>query len=190
LSVGYWFANQFSEEVAVTQKKGKIKMLFEKSYLSPLGRLRLVCSDRGLRAILFENHKEGKVRLADKITIAPDHPFFTQVERELSEYFWGKRLSFGIALDFSGASEFQFRVWQSLLQIPYGQTISYSDQSARLLGLKQSHRAVALANSKNPLSIVVPCHRVVSASGKLHGYAGGLDQKRQLLHLEASLAEI
>lgn len=101
---------------------------------------------------------------------------------QLKDYLGGKRKSFELPLDPAG-TEFQLRVWQALQQIAYGQTQSYGE-IAKSIGRPEAFRAVGMANSKNPISIFIPCHRVIGASGKLVGYAGGLDSKDYLLNLE------
>jgi len=148
---------------------------------SPVGKLKLVASDRGLVAILWENDKPHRVRLSE--LVANDkHPILLQTERQLSEYFAGKRRSFSLALDMRGTS-FQKNVWEALLAIPFGETRSYG-QLAKQLGNPNATRAVGAANGRNPISIIVPCHRVIGSSGKLTGFAGGLDVKAHLLNLE------
>ena len=109
----------------------------------------------------------------------------SQACAQLQEYFAGKRTTFDLPLAASGTT-FQQQVWQALLTIPYGKTCSYGD-IARAIGNPKGVRAVGLANGKNPLAIVVPCHRVIGADGKLTGYAGGLNRKQQLLALEGAL---
>ncbi len=148
---------------------------------SPIGKLKLVASKKGLVAILWENDNPRRVRLSD--LVADDaHPVLVEAERQLSEYFAGKRRAFTVALDMRGTS-FQKGVWEALLAIPFGETRSYG-QLAKALGNPRASRAVGAANGKNPLSIVVPCHRVIGASGKLTGFAGGLETKARLLRLE------
>ena len=105
-----------------------------------------------------------------------------QAEKELQEYFDGKRKVFTVPLDLRG-SEFELKVWNQLLKIPYGQVCSYSDIAKRIRKL-QSVRAVGGANHNNPVAIIVPCHRVVGKNGSLTGYGGGMDKKRFLLELE------
>jgi len=102
--------------------------------------------------------------------------------RELNEYLDGKRTSFDLQLEPQG-TEFQKRVWQALKEIPFGETRSYGE-IAKLIGNEKASRAVGMANNKNPIPIIVPCHRVIGANGKLVGYAGGLDIKEKLLNLE------
>jgi methylated-DNA-[protein]-cysteine S-methyltransferase len=149
---------------------------------TPIGHLKLVASDRGLVAILWPNDKPNRVRLSH-LTVDPTHPILLEAERQLREYFAGKRHSFSVPLDMRG-TPFQQNVWKALLQIPFGQTRSYRD-IAEQLGHPKALRAVGAANGRNPLSIVVPCHRVIGASGKLTGFAGGLETKAHLLDLEA-----
>ncbi len=161
-------------------------MLFETTIDLPLGTLSLYASDTGLRAVLFENHREGKIVLPKKCVRDANHPVLAQAEKELREYFSGERTNFDLPLDPWGGTPFQRTVWDSLRKIPYGVVVSYTYQADKLLGLKNAVRAVAAANSKNPLSIIVPCHRVIAASGKLQGYAGGIAIKKLLLNLEAA----
>lgn len=105
---------------------------------------------------------------------------------QLRQYFAGERTSFDLPLA-PGGTEFQRRVWEVLRAIPYGETISYGELAARI-GNRNASRAVGLANNRNPLPVIVPCHRVVGADGSLTGYGGGLDRKRDLLDLEARVA--
>jgi methylated-DNA-[protein]-cysteine S-methyltransferase len=153
---------------------------------SPVGKLKIVASDRGLTAILWENDSPTRVRLGD-MQEAPEHPTLVEAERQLTEYFGRERTSFSLPLDFRGA-DFQKRVWEELLRIPYGETRSYGD-IARKLGNAKACRAVGAANGRNPISIIAPCHRVVGSSGKLTGFAGGLEAKAFLLRLEAGGAD-
>ncbi len=148
---------------------------------SPIGKLKLVASDKGLAAILWENDNPRRVRLGNT-TEDRNHPVLLETERQLKEYFDGKRKSFSLDLDLVG-TKFQNEVWQALLAIPFGETRSYG-QIARQLGNPQAMRAVGAANGRNPVSIVVPCHRVIGTSGKLTGFAGGLEVKAFLLGLE------
>lgn len=160
---------------------GQIMRLAYKTMESPIGKLKLIASEKGLVAILWENDNPRRVRLSE--LVADDaHPVLAEAERQLSEYFAGKRKTFSVALDMRGTS-FQKDVWEALLAIPFGETRSYG-QLAKALGNPRASRAVGAANGKNPLSIVVPCHRVIGASGKLTGFAGGLEAKAHLLRLE------
>jgi methylated-DNA-[protein]-cysteine S-methyltransferase len=110
------------------------------------------------------------------------NPVLVETERQLGEYFSGKRKEFSVTLDMRG-TRFQKDVWEALLAIPFGETRSYG-QLAKQLGNPRATRAVGAANRRNPISIIVPCHRVLGASGKLTGFAGGLEVKAHLLRLE------
>jgi methylated-DNA-[protein]-cysteine S-methyltransferase len=149
---------------------------------SPVGRLKLVASERGLVAILWENDGPRRVVLGD-LREDDRQPILVETERQLKEYFAGKRQEFSLPLDLNG-TPFQKSVWEALLAIPFGETRSYG-QLARQLGRPSAMRAVGAANGRNPLSIVVPCHRVIGSSGKLIGFAGGLETKAQLLKMES-----
>lgn len=152
-----------------------------KTIWSPVGELTLVADERGLAAILWENDKPDRVRL-DALNEKPDHPVLVETERQLSEYFAGTRRSFDVPLSFAG-TDFQKRVWAALLAIPFGETRSYGE-IADQLGAPGASRAVGAANGRNPISIIAPCHRVVGSTGKLTGFAGGLEAKAFLLDLE------
>ncbi|GAA5126088.1 methylated-DNA--[protein]-cysteine S-methyltransferase [Luteolibacter yonseiensis] len=154
---------------------------FYKSMPSPLGLLKLVASDRGLTAILWENDDPDRVRLGDPEE-KKDHPILVETERQLTEYFAGRLTRFSLTLDFIG-TEFQKKVWEALTTIPFGETRSYGE-IARQIGSPQAVRAVGAANGRNPISIIAPCHRVIGANGKLTGFAGGLEAKAFLLGLE------
>ncbi|UZE15220.1 methylated-DNA--[protein]-cysteine S-methyltransferase [Pseudomonas sp. B21-053] len=148
---------------------------------SPVGELKLVANGSRLAAILWENDKPNRVRLGP-MDEAPDNPILLRTVQQLQEYFAGTRNRFDLELDFAG-TDFQKKVWQALLTIPFGETRSYS-QIAEQIGNPSAVRAVGAANGKNPISIVAPCHRVIGASGKLTGFAGGLEAKERLLTLE------
>lgn len=150
---------------------------------SPVGPLTLVATDRGLSAILWKNDRQGRVRLNIE---AEDnaHPVLVEAERQLGEYFAGRRTTFSIRLDVEG-TPFQRKVWNALRTIPFGETRTYG-QIAEQIGHPAAVRAVGAANGRNPLSIVAPCHRVIGATGKLTGFAGGLETKAQLLALEGA----
>ena len=153
-----------------------------KTAKTPVGNLKLIATDKGLAAILWEDDPEGRVRLAPLVE-DKTHPVLLKTERQLNEYFAGKRTTFSVELDAAG-TEFQRSVWRALSEIPFGETRSYLDIAKRV-GKVKAVRAVGAANGKNPISIIVPCHRVIGASGKLVGFAGGLGLKAQLLELEA-----
>ena len=150
---------------------------------SPVGRLTLVASDEGLAAILWENDRPRRVPLNIGAQ-ENDHPVLVEAERQLGEYFAGRRKQFALPLDLSGTA-FQRKVWAALLTIPFGETRSYA-QIARQIGSPGAARAVGAANQRNPVSIVAPCHRVVGSTGALTGFAGGLDVKERLLALEGT----
>lgn len=155
---------------------------FTNTIASPVGALTLIASDAGLSAVLWENDDPKRVRVGDLID-APQHPILVQAERELREYFAGERRSFSVPLDASGTA-FQKKAWEALLTIPYGETRSYGQLAAQV-GNPKASRAVGAANGRNPISIIVPCHRAIASDGALTGFAGGLDAKRHLLALEA-----
>jgi methylated-DNA-[protein]-cysteine S-methyltransferase len=149
---------------------------------TPVGRLTLVASESGLAAILWENDRPHRVRLnIDSEDVR--HPVLVEAARQLDEYFAGRRTAFALPLDFSG-TPFQREVWSALLTIPFGETRTYA-QIAKQIGSPQAVRAVGAANGRNPISIVAPCHRVIGSTGKLTGFAGGLEVKARLLALEA-----
>ena len=152
---------------------------------SPVGKLKLVASNKGLVAILWENDNPKRVRLGELVKTAA-HPILIKAERQLGEYFAGKRRSFSVALDMRGTL-FQRNAWEALLAIPFGETRSYAEV-AKQLGNPQAMRAVGTASSRNPISIIVPCHRVIGSTGKLTGFAGGLEAKARLLELEQKKA--
>ena len=154
-----------------------------KTIESPVGELRLFASDKGLVAILWENDSPRRVRLGEAV-VDDRHPVLVETEKQLGEYFAGKRKTFSVALDMRG-TRFQKNVWEALVAIPFGETRSYG-QLALQLGNPRASRAVGAANGRNPVSIIVPCHRVIGSSGKLTGFAGGLDTKARLLGLEKS----
>ncbi|HZN88571.1 MAG TPA: methylated-DNA--[protein]-cysteine S-methyltransferase [Thermoleophilaceae bacterium] len=146
---------------------------------TPLGPLVAVAAgDGGLRSLAFDRHCDGGHRLAR----APARGMLADTRRQLSEYFAGERTTFELPLS-AGGTPFQQRVWRALAEIPYGETVSYGELAAAI-GAPGAARAVGLANGRNPIPIVVPCHRVVGSDGRLTGYGGGLERKRVLLALE------
>lgn len=146
---------------------------------SPVGPLTLAVSERGLVALEF-----GCGDVAAGWAESPERT--APYARQLREFFAGQRRRFDLPLDLRG-TDFQKRCWQELLKIPYGETRSYAE-IARAIGNPAAVRAVGLANGKNPIAIIVPCHRVIGSDGSLTGYGGGLDAKRQLLELEGALS--
>jgi methylated-DNA-[protein]-cysteine S-methyltransferase len=149
---------------------------------SPVGTLKLVARHDALVAVVWRDHAAGQVPVADAMESSSD-PVLEETARQLGEYFGGERRQFELPLEFLG-TEFQRRAWQALQSIPYGETRSYADM-ARQIGHPKAVRAVGAANGRNPISIIVPCHRVIGSSGALTGFGGGLDAKAYLLALEA-----
>jgi len=155
---------------------------------TPVGEMMAGATDAGLCLLEFVHRKTFAAQLArlERHVGAPkegSHPLLTDLEAQLGEYFRGDRLGFDLPIVLAG-TDFQERVWRALLQIPYGGTISYAEL-ARRVGSRGASRAVGSANGANRIAIVVPCHRVIQASGGLGGYGGGLERKRRLLELEA-----
>ncbi len=157
------------------------KRYVHKTMGSPVGTLTLVATDEGLAGILWENDWPNRVQL--RLEVRDDsHPVLLETERQLNEYFSGQRTQFVLKLDVDG-TPFQRKVWDALRTIPFGETRSYGD-IAKQIGNPGAMRAVGAANGRNPVSIVVPCHRVIGSTGKLTGFGGGLDAKGFLLNLE------
>ncbi|NOV25009.1 methylated-DNA--[protein]-cysteine S-methyltransferase [Cupriavidus necator] len=155
---------------------------------SPLGTVLLRACDGHLTGLFFAGQKYHPVGIADSRDAPPaDAAVLDRAAAELAEYFAGRRDSFTVPVRFAG-SPFQQRVWQALLEIPCGATASYGEL-ARTLGLPPTHaRAVGGAVGRNPLSVIVPCHRVLGSAGALTGYAGGIERKRALLRREGIAA--
>ncbi len=151
---------------------------------SPLGQVTLAAAGQRLVGVWFD----GQAHQPDfsGYAQAPEHPVLQQAAGQLAEYFAGQRTTFDLLLDLSSGTAFQQTVWQALRSIAPGQTCSYKTLSAAI-GRPAAVRAVGGAVGRNPLSIIVPCHRVVGANGALTGYAGGLARKTALLHLEGAL---
>lgn len=153
-----------------------------------LGRMTAAASDKGICMLNFSDckHSALKLRKLSEACKAPleqgSGPYFEILKEQINEYFKGKRQQFDIPLDLVG-TEFQKQVWNILLQIPYGKTISYAEQAV-LLGKPSAVRAVASANGKNKIGIILPCHRVIGANGALTGYDGGVWRKEKLIELE------
>lgn len=159
-------------------------MLYTTNFASPLGTIRLCGTERGLTGLYMEAHRHGPAETAHN-GWRRDDARFPEAIAQLNEYFAGGRQTFTIPLDREslGGTAFQREVWRTLETIRYGETISYGELAKRL-GQPAAVRAVGLANGRNPLSIIVPCHRIVGANGTLTGYGGGLARKRWLLDLE------
>ena len=178
-----------------------METLHSTKVMSPVGPLFLAASDRGLVALEFDvrlpgqqtlrpnprdprtEHRRKKVR---QVRFQESEDAMRPYVQQLQEYFAGGRHEFSFALDLRG-TDFQRVCWQALLAIPYGETRTYGD-IARAIGKPHGFRAVGMANNRNPVAIVVPCHRVIASDGTLCGYGGGLDVKRKLLELEGALS--
>jgi len=150
------------------------------TFASPLGTMLLARTAQGLAGVWFEGQKDhpGTLTAPER----PDDPLLRAAAKQLAGYFAGRCASFDVPLDLHG-TEFQRTVWRALLRIGAGQTRSYGD-IAKQVGSPRAVRAVGSAIAKNPLSVIVPCHRVIGSSGALTGYAGGVERKRALLALE------
>jgi methylated-DNA-[protein]-cysteine S-methyltransferase len=160
---------------------------------TPLGRLTLAASPNGLAGAWFENqrHRPAALAASQPASTSPwpeqaTHPILRAAKHQLTAYFAGQTSGFDLPLDLSAGSPFQQAVWQALLTIARGSTSSYGALSASI-GRPSAVRAVGGAIARNPLSVVLPCHRVIGRSGGLTGYAGGLDRKIALLQLEGAL---
>lgn len=159
-----------------------------KKISSPLGEMTLIASEKGLVYLLwYEESMRGNL-LSEKVSLRPRDPFLLRVERQLKEYFAGERTDFDIPVDPKG-TPFQKKVWKLLSRIPYGKTTSYGELAEKLGDAKKA-RAVGGANNKNPLPIIVPCHRVIGRDGTLTGFAVGLKVKEQLLEMEGSFNRV
>jgi len=157
-----------------------METLFYVRTASPVGPLFLAASTKGLVRLEFEARMQT---LSPQTTqLHESKSALAPYLSELNEYFAGKRRKFSFPLDLRG-TEFQLACWHALLEIPYGETRSYRD-IAEAIGHPHAYRAVGMSNNRNPIAIVVPCHRVIASSGSLCGYGGGLDVKRKLLDLE------
>ena len=149
---------------------------------TPYGGMLIAASERGITGVYFDRQKHLPSR-REGWQRSPENPHLKKAKKQLVEYFAGKRKDFDLALDPVG-TEFQKAVWKAISRVPYGETISYGEL-ARRAGFPEGARAAGAATGRNPIGIVVPCHRIVGADGSLTGYAGGLDKKRALLALEA-----
>jgi len=147
--------------------------MFQKIINTKIGDLLICSSDIGITKVVF--YKDKKIE-------TKENKWILQCEKELYEYIDKKRKNFSVPLDMKGTA-FQIKVWNALCQIPYGETKSYKD-IAREINNPKAYRAVGMANHKNPICILVPCHRVIGTNGELVGYASGLENKRKLLNLE------
>jgi methylated-DNA-[protein]-cysteine S-methyltransferase len=158
-------------------------MRYQTIYTSPVGNLKLVSDGDFLVGLHFADDQNDEPSFSEDPE--PGVKPFSEVIRQLEEYFHGKRTVFEIPIRFIG-SPFQVRAWHALQSIPFGETISYKKQAERVGSVP---RAVGLANGQNPIAIVVPCHRVIGANGHLVGYGGGLNLKKALLNFEATVRD-
>jgi methylated-DNA-[protein]-cysteine S-methyltransferase len=146
---------------------------------SPVGILILIASIKGLHYVLWESYRE---HISNNYKQSKNNLIIIKTKQQLGEYFQGKRKTFDVPLVLDG-TDFQVKAWKALLEIPYGATLSYGEQAEKV-GNKNKARAVGLANGTNPISIIIPCHRVIGSNGKLVGFGGGLSTKSKLLNLE------
>ncbi len=156
-------------------------------YDSPQGRMLLVANDEGLCGVYFDGQKYHP-QVAPQWRRDAHHALLRQTQRELAEYFGGERKRFETALAPEG-TPFQRAVWKAISSVGFGHTITYGELAIRA-GCPGSARAAGAATGRNPVGIIVPCHRIVGANGSLTGYAGGLDRKRALLALESGIPEL
>jgi len=173
-----------------------MEILHSTTFASSVGPLFLAASDKGLVALEFDARLPGQQTIrpnprdlraeSGKVCFEESGPKMSSYIRQLEDYFAGSRRDFTFPLDMRG-TEFQLDCWRALLAIPYGETRTYAN-IARAVGRPQGFRAVGMANNRNPIAIVVPCHRVIASDGTLCGYGGGLDIKRRLLQLEGALS--
>lgn len=152
-------------------------MKYYKKINSPLGTLTLVEEDEKLSGIFYENEEVNLTNIKEK-----DTELLLKTEKELNEYFLGKRKSFDIPLKLVG-THYQLKVWKELMNIKYNELLTYKDIAIKINNPK-SFRAVGLANNKNRIPIIIPCHRVIGSNKKLIGYSAGLDKKEFLINLE------
>lgn len=153
-------------------------------HTTPLGPVLLRASAAGLSGLWFEGQRHHPpLDVTATWSVAEDHPVLVAAANQLDAYFAGRRSRFDLPLDLSNGTAFQQAVWQCLLALPFGQQVAYGELGARI-GRPRAVRAIGSAVGRNPISIVVPCHRVLASDGGLAGYAGGIERKRALLDLE------
>lgn len=162
----------------------QFEFFFTTGYASPVGQLELAMSERGLAMVAFQGRWIAPPYGTQGVRWIEKRDRFSNVMRQLDEYFAGARREFDLPLDLRGP-EFHQRCWQALLRIPYGQTWSYAQLAAEV-GSPHASRAVGQANHHNPVAIIVPCHRVIASNGTLAGFGGGLAAKEFLLNLEGA----
>ncbi|RYX90146.1 MAG: methylated-DNA--[protein]-cysteine S-methyltransferase [Comamonadaceae bacterium] len=158
--------------------------IVQATWQGPLGPMIVAATDKGLAGVWFEGQRHMPDHAAWQVN--GRHPVLVKAIAQLEDYFAGRRSHFDLPLDLQGGTAFQQSVWQALLNIPAGATTSYGELGTRI-GKPAAVRAVGAAVGRNPVSVVVPCHRVIGRDGSLTGYAGGLDRKTALLRLEKAL---
>lgn len=164
------------------------KLTFARARLQvPFGELTVVASDKGVRYITFENDAHPKSYQNMSVIDDASHPVVARTVAQLHEYIKGTRRTFDVPLDLVG-TEFQVQAWSALAKVPYGTTASYAQQAASI-GRPKATRAIGAANGRNPVVVVLPCHRIVGADGSLTGFGGGLHVKKWLLDHEANVAQ-
>lgn len=160
-----------------------MKTIYYKSWQSPVCKLHLYADDNNLLAVTFNENREAVVKkLGLQHCEKSLSPVIEKTIKQLIEYFSGERKKFNLPIQMQG-TEFQKKAWTELLNIPFGKTISYAEQASNISSPK-AVRAIGSANGKNPLSIIVPCHRVITSQSTISGYAGGSLIKEKLLSLE------
>lgn len=164
--------------------KFKSKVIYTSHIDTPLGGITMAATNQGLAGVWFDQQRHWPDTTG--WIAKDDHPALVEAAAQLHDYFAGKRDNFDMKLDLSHGTAFQQSVWQQLLAIPPGATTSYGALSVNV-GNPAAVRAVGAAVGRNPISVIVPCHRVLGADGSLTGYAGGLDRKTALLELEGAL---
>jgi len=157
---------------------------------SKIGRILVTRTDKGLNNLLFHQPTWGKffeeLKKKKNIELVRDENKFSKLKKELNQYLSGKKVGFTEKLDLSSGTLFQQKVWKKMLEVPFGKTISYKKLAA-MVGSPKKARAVGNACATNPVSIIVPCHRIIKSDGGLGGYGGGIELKKRLLKLEKSI---
>jgi methylated-DNA-[protein]-cysteine S-methyltransferase len=179
--------NFLSEHTPMTQALAELSHTPDQWQIpikTPLGQMTLVADEHGLQGAWFEH--QAHIPSLSHLRWGPNMHWLCEARKQLTDYFAGRRQQFELPMRPYGGSEFQHKVWQALAQIPFGRFASYAD-IARHLGQPQAARAIGMAVGRNPLSIFLPCHRVVGSNGTLTGYAGGIERKVALLQLEGTL---
>lgn len=159
-----------------------MSVFFRRGFDAPFGRLDLVASDAGLRYLMFADEAHPKPLAGLDIRPGATHRVLEDAVRQLDEYFAGRRRQFEIDLDLRG-TQFQVSAWKALALVPFGRTASYAEQAASI-GRPKATRAIGAANGRNPVAVVLPCHRIVGSDGSLTGFGGGLHVKQWLLDHE------